>query len=146
MVSVTHPLEHLVGRRVPGGEYSVAGYESWLARDALGAEASSRPHPIMAFVGAQRGMGMSVAELFRMLECDIDDGPMLAQSTIELDRDLETGREYAVTGEVTGVVRKHGAALGAFDLVTCRFDLLDAEDGGHVAGVTNVYAVRRDEA
>lgn len=30
-----HPLEHVVGRTVPGGEYQIAGYESWLAHDAL---------------------------------------------------------------------------------------------------------------
>lgn len=146
MGTVKHPLEHLVGSRVPGGEYSIAGYESWLARDALCAAASLRPHPVMAFIGVQRGMGLSVAELFRLLESDVNDGPMLAQSTVELNCDLEAERTYAVEGEVTGLVRKKGAALGTFDLVTCRFDLLDAQDGDQVATVTNVYAIRRDDS
>lgn len=146
METATHPLQHLVGTRVPGGEYRVEGYESWLARDALSAAASPQPHPIMAFIGVQRGMGLSVAGLFELLESDIADGPMLAQSTIELDRDLETGRTYAVEGEVVALVRKQGAVLGTFDLATCRFDLLDAEDGGRVASITNVYAIGRDDS
>lgn len=146
METATHPLQHLIGSRVPGGEYSIAGYENWLARDALSAAPSPRPHPIMAFIGVQRGMGVSVAGLFRLLESDVEDGPMLAQSTVDLERDLEVDRTYSVEGEVTDLVRKQGAALGAFDLVTCRFDLLDAQDGGRVATVTNVYAIRRDTA
>lgn len=128
---------------MPGGEYSIAGYENWLSRDALSAAASPSPHPIMAFIGVQRGMGLSVAALFELLESDIADGPMLAQSTIDLERDLETDRTYAVEGEVTGLVRKEGAVLGTFDLATCRFDLLDSHDGARVATVTNVYAIRR---
>jgi len=138
-----HPLAHLVGKRVPGGTYSVAGYENWLLRDAVYAEPEGPVHPIAAFIGAQRGMGMTVAELFAMLECDINDGPVLAESTIELHEDLAVDRQYRVDGEVTGIVRKHGAAMGAFDLVTCTFTLTDGDT--EVARVSNTYAIGREE-
>jgi hypothetical protein len=140
-----HPLQHVVGRRVPGGSYAVAGYEGWLLRDAVYAEQSETVHPIAAFIGVQRGMGITVAELFTMLESDIADGPMLAECTIALAADVVPGRRYRVMGEVTGIVRKHGAALGAFDLVTCRFDLSEEDGGAPVAVVTNVYAIVRKD-
>jgi hypothetical protein len=138
-----HPLQHLVGRSVPGGEFRIASYESWLAHDALYSEPGPVPHPVMAFIAAQRGMGCTVAELFRMLDSDIDDGPLLASTTIDVERDLATDETYRVTGAVTGLVRKHGAALGDFDLVTCEFTLAD-EDGKGVATVTNIYAIGRN--
>jgi len=138
-----HPLAHVIGRRVPGGQLSIAPYESWIAHDALYSKPTATPHPIMAFIAAQRGMGCTVAELFKLLESNIADGPLLASTSIELERDLATDEEYVVAGEVTGLVRKHGAALGDFDLATCLFTLSDAS-GGKVATITNVYAIRRN--
>lgn len=140
----SHPLAHLVGRTVPGGDYAIAPYESWLAHDALYSTPGRVPHPIMAFVAAQRGMGCSVAELFAMLESDIEDGPLLASTSIDLVRDLATDERYRVEGEVVDLVRKTGAALGTFDLVTCEFRVRD-EGGTLVATVRNVYAVRRSD-
>lgn len=140
-----HPLQHLVGRRVPGGSYSLAGYENWLMRDAVYSRQGSDGHPIAAFVGVQRGMGLTVAELFALLESDIEDGPMLAETTIDLAGDLVVGRRYRVDGEIADIVRKHGATLGTFDLVTCRFTLSEEAAAGPVATVTNVYAIRRQE-
>lgn len=137
-----HPLAHLAGRKVPGGEYSIAPYESWIAHDALYSTPAPAPHPVMAFVAAQRGMGCSVAELFALLETDIEDGPLLASTSIDVRRDLATDERYRVEGEVVGLVRKHGSALGAFDLVTCEFRVHD-EAGDEVATIRNVYAVGR---
>lgn len=97
----------------------------------------------MAFVAAQRGMGCTVAELFRLLESDVEDRPLLARTRIDLARDLEVNERYTVRGEVTGIVRKHGAALGDFDLATCVFEVRDRR-GDLVATVTNVYAIGRD--
>jgi hypothetical protein len=140
-----HPLAHLIGRSVPGGGYSIASYENWLAHDALYSTPSAVPHPVMAFIAAQRGMGCTVAGLFELLESSIDDGPLLASTSIDLERDLATDERYTVTGQVTGLTRKRGAALGDFDLATCRFLLRDG-DGTLVATITNVYAIRREPA
>ncbi|WP_196073164.1 hypothetical protein [Nakamurella alba] len=135
------PMAHLVGRRVPGGTYRMEPYESRLAREALHAVADDEPHPVMAFIGVQRGMGCSVRELFELLEFDIDDGPLLARTTISVPAALHTDTPYAVAGAVTDVRRKSGRALGDFDLVTCEFTMDDAT--GRAATVTNVYALRR---
>jgi hypothetical protein len=141
-VAPEHPLAHLVGRTVPGGQYSIAGYENWLAHDALGSSPVATPHPVMAFIAAQRGMGCTVAELFALLESDIEDGPLLASTSIEIVRDLSVDELYDVQGRVEGLVRKHGAALGDFDLATCLFTVTDAQ-GVLVATITNVYAIGR---
>ncbi|MEU6573422.1 hypothetical protein [Streptomyces sp. NPDC046805] len=140
--TASHPLGHLIGRRVPGGTFKLADYENWLAHDALYSVPDAAPHPVMAFIAAQRGMGCSVDELFELLEADIADGPLLASTTIDIERELQTNRTYAVTGEVTGLVRKSGAALGEFDLATCTFAMSDDQDQP-VGTVTNVYAIRR---
>lgn len=137
-----HPLAYLVGRTVPGGEYAIAPYESWLAHDAVYSEPGALPHPVMAFVAAQRGMGCTVTELFALLESDIADGPLLASTSIDIRRDLRTDERYRVEGQVLGLTRKSGAVLGTFDLVTCEFHLW-ADDGAPVATVRNVYAIGR---
>jgi hypothetical protein len=141
-----HPLQHLVGTPLPGGRHTVAGYESWLGHDALYSEPVEEPHPVMAFVAAQRGLGVSVAELFRLWGTEMSDGPMLTESTLEFPGEFRADVEYRVRGTVVSVVRKSGRTLGVFDLLTARFELFDAA-GEPVAVVTNVYALpRRGEA
>lgn len=135
---------NLVGRRVPGGTLRLEPHESWLLHEAVSSPPRPEPHPIANFVGVQRGMGTSVAGLFELLESDIADGPLLARTTIASDRDLVVGLSYDVEGVVTEVVRKRGATLGAFDLVTVRFSLSESDTGTSVASVTNVYAIRRE--
>lgn len=136
----------LVGQPVPGGRYTLAGYESWLGHDALYSEPEERPHPVMAFVAAQRGLGVTVAELFRMWGTEMSDGPMLTESTLEFPGEFRADTEYDVRGTVTSVVRKSGRTLGVFDLVTARFEVVEPGGDTPVAVVTNTYALPRREA
>jgi hypothetical protein len=141
-----HPLQHLVDQPLPGGRYTLAGFENWLGHDALYSTPEDTPHPIMAFVAAQRGIGVSVAELFRMWGTEMSDGPMLTESTLEFPGEFRVDVQYDVRGVVTSVVRKSGRTLGAFDLLTARFEVVEPGEGAVVAVVTNVYALpRRDE-
>lgn len=137
-----HPLQHLVGEPIPGGVWTIAGYESWLGHDALYSTPDEAPHPVMAFVAAQRGLGVTVAELFRQWGTDMADGPMLTESTLEFPGELRAEVEYEVSGTVESVVRKSGRAMGEFDLLTARFELTE-HGSGTVAVVRNVYALPR---
>ena len=58
----TGPAGDLIGTSVPGGTYELAGFEDWILRDTVYAGESDHAHPIAAFIGAQRGMGVSVSE------------------------------------------------------------------------------------
>lgn len=141
-MTAAHPLAHLVGEPIPGGTWTLAGYENWLGHDALYSTPEETPHPVMAFVAAQRGLGVSVAELFRMWGTEMSDGPMLTESTLEFPGEFRAEVEYRVGGTVESVVRKSGRTMGAFDLLAARFEL--AEPGGApVAVVRNVYALPR---
>lgn len=137
-----HPLAHLVGLPLPGGRHTVAGYESWLGHDALYSEPVDEPHPMMAFVAAQRGLGVSVAELFRLWGTRMSDGPMLTSSTLDFPGEFAADVEYEVRGTVESVVRKSGRTMGTFDLLTARFELV-GPNGAVVASVTNTYALPR---
>ena len=141
-----HPLSALVGHRLPGGRYSLAPHENFLLHDALYSTPTPRPHPLAAFVAAQRGMGVSVAELFRLFESDIDDGPLLVECGLEFHRELTEATEYEVGGVIDAVERRTSRRIGDFDRITCRFTLTDPASGQVAATVTNVFAIPRREA
>jgi hypothetical protein len=138
-----HPLDHLVGEPLPGGVWAFEAHESWLLHDAVYSTPEEAAHPIMAFLAAQGGLGVTVAELFGMFGTDMAEGPLLTESTLDLHADLAPGVYYEVGGTVVSAVRKSGRALGAFDLVTVRFEVLDPIAGEPAATVTNVYALPR---
>jgi hypothetical protein len=134
----------LVGTVIPAGSYRVAAHENWLTHYAFYSTPDVRPHPMTTFIAAQRGMGISVDELFRLLAFDIDDGPLLAESILEFNHDLSEGVDYDVSGHIAAMEHKRGRALGEFDLVTCVFTLSDPDmSDGPVATVTNTYALPR---
>ena len=63
--------------------------------------ASAEPHPVAAFVLANRGIGISLARLFTLFGSDINDGPLLAESAIELHRPLAEDADYEVRGAIS---------------------------------------------
>ncbi|TDV56234.1 hypothetical protein [Actinophytocola oryzae] len=136
-------LAELPGTTIPGGRWSLRPHENWLAADALYATPSGTPHPVLAFVGAQRGLGVSVAGLFALFGTAMAEGPLLTDCELDLPGELRVGVEYAVSGEVLAAERKTGRRLGTFDLVTARFSITVADTGELVAAVTNTYALRR---
>jgi hypothetical protein len=137
-----HPLADLIGKPLPGGSYTLADHENWLGHDALYSQPEERPHPVMAFVAAQRGLGVTVAELFRLWGTEMSDGPMLTESSLEFPGEFRAEVEYEVRGTVESVARKSGRTLGDFDLLTARFELAEP-DGVPVAVVRNTYALPR---
>jgi hypothetical protein len=133
-----------VGSTIPEGSWTLEPHENWLGHDALYSEPADEPHPVMAFVAAHRGLGVSMAELFRSWGTDMADGPMLTGSTLEFPGEFRAGVSYRVTGTVESVERRSGRTLGEFDLLTARFELTEADaGGGPVAVVRNVYALPR---
>lgn len=126
---------------IPGGTWTIEPHENWLAHDALYSTPDDAPHPLMAFVVAQRGLGVSVAELFRSWGTAMSDGPMLTECTLEFPGELRAGVGYRVSGAVESVERREGRTLGPYDVLTARFELSGPD--GVAAVVRNVYALPR---
>ncbi|HXJ28459.1 MAG TPA: MaoC family dehydratase, partial [Streptosporangiaceae bacterium] len=135
-------LMGLAGHQLPPGSARLEPYQNWLLHDAFYSPPGSEPHPVAAFVLANRGMGISLADLFRLFGSDIDDGPLLAESSIELHCPLAEDADYEVRGVVESVERRRSRRIGPFDRITCRFDLF--QNGAPAATVTNVFAIPRE--
>lgn len=134
-------MPDLAGRELPSGTARLEPYQNWLLHDAFYSQPRPEPHPVAAFVLANRGIGVSLADLFTLFGSDISDGPLLAESQLELHRPLAEDADYEVRGEITAVERRRSRRIGPFDRITCRFDLF--QDGTPAATVTNVFAVPR---
>jgi hypothetical protein len=136
-------LEGLVGREFPGGTYTVDPETHGALVEAIGSrrEPGGVAHPVIAFYGATRGLGVTLDELFALAGASADDGPMLGEVELELRRPLLIGATYTVRGSISAVDRKQGARTGTFDVVTCRLELSDGDDVAVV--VSNSYVFPR---
>jgi hypothetical protein len=117
-------LNALVGTPFPGGIYTAEPYVNWLTCDCVLApelNASGAAHPLLVYIAAQAGIGLTLTELFALCRGRSEDGPMLAEWGMEVNRPIQVGADYAVAGGITGVVRKTGKKTGVFDIV--RFEL-----------------------
>ncbi len=133
-------FDDLPGTPLPPGSITIPAAESADLAQVLGSAApdGGRLHPLYGYIAAQRGIGISIPDLCRLAEFDIDDGPMLGSLSIELRGDLHADTEYAVDGEVLSIVRKHGRT-GTFDLMTFQERL--TSPGGEVVTVAEVSFV-----
>jgi hypothetical protein len=117
-------LDALVGTQFPGGTYTVEPYLTWLTCDCVLAPelaAIGAAHPLLVYMAGQAGIGLSLAELFTLCSATSEDGPMLGEWGMEVNRPIQVGAEYTVVGGIAGVVRKTGKKTGVFDVV--RFEL-----------------------
>ena len=138
-------VRRLVGRRLPGGSFDLEHYRNWLTNDVIGSPQrdDDLAHPMFCYYAAMGGMGLSIAELFELASTSASDGPMFGECDMEVLAPLRTGVTYAVRGEFTDVKRKQGGAIGTFDLLTFRLEVV--APGGEVAGVcTNSFICPRD--
>lgn len=123
------------------GSIVLTGEDASSLAQVLGSPASGHAlHPLFAFIGAQRGIGVSVAELCAAVGFDVEDGPLLGSLQIEWHRDLKAATEYAVEGEITSLLRKHGRS-GTIDIFDFQERLLD--DGGVAATVDVTFVLPR---
>jgi hypothetical protein len=100
-------------------------------------------HPLWGYIAAQTGIGASIEDLCAMADFSIDDGPMMGSIELEYSAQPQPGTEYAVTGEIVDLERKHGRS-GLFDLLTYR-ERLTGPDGEVVVVATNTFVLpRRD--
>jgi hypothetical protein len=110
-----------VTRSLPGGTYTIPADGGPRLDAIVGGDAG----PVWAFIATVGGYGVSIEEMFALVGCRMEDGPMLGEWEVEFVRPLEAGREYRVSATILGIERKQGRS-GAFDLVRVRAELGDA--------------------
>jgi hypothetical protein len=135
-------LRARVGHRFPGGRARIEPYVDWLVRDVVGApQGGEHLHPTVAFLAAQGGLGIELAEVFALFGSSPTDGPMLGEWAVEFAQPLRAGVEYAVRAEVE-TARRRTARSGVLDLVTVLIELV-GPDGEVHASVRPTYAFPR---
>ena len=134
---------HLVGHRFPGGTVTVPGWVDLLWRDAVLADPpGDAVHPGLAYLAAVQGSGVTFQDIFDLAEATAESGPMFGEQTLTFEAPLRVDTEYAVEGEITGVVRKHGKRAGTFDMLTFELRLCDPS-GALVATNVNTFIFPR---
>ncbi|HLU57778.1 MAG TPA: hypothetical protein VKZ81_20165 [Pseudonocardia sp.] len=133
-----------VGRRFPGGTYTIEPWRAWLVADAVLAEpppvqkaAGEVAHPLFAWIAATGAMGIGWDELFSWFGATAADGPVFGEHETTLHRPLRIGATYRVSGRVVSAERKVGRRTGPFDVVGYELDLHLDPDGTHVARCWN---------
>ena len=137
-------MQELVGREFPGGSFDVEHYRNWLTNDVIGSPQRSDDlaHPMFCYYAAMGGMGLSIAGLFDLAYTSASDGPMFGECDVEVRVPLRTGVTYDVRGEIIDVKRKQGGAIGTFDLLAFRLEVV--APSGEIAGVcTNSFICPR---
>lgn len=122
-------LDALLGKEFPGGTGRIEPYESILLHDAVLSPRSPRPHPVWAFLAAQRGMGMTLSDIYDWFSCPPEVGPMLGECAMAFRAPLRTAVDYRVRGRIVSAVHKTGRSLGPFDLVTFVLEMSSGDLG-----------------
>lgn len=139
-------FESLPGTPLAEGTFTISEQDERRVLDVTGASAADdgSAHPVWAYIAPQRGIGISVADICRLADFDVNDGPMLGSCHLEYHRPMRVGVEYRVTGEVLSIERKHGS-IGTFDVLEFRERLLE-RDGRPVVASTSTYILPRKDA
>lgn len=129
MITEDQLRDEIVGHELPEGSYEIEPYVHWLMSDAI--ETPPLPdgvaHPMFVYYAGQGGMGVTLDEMFALAHATSEDGVMLGSAEIDLQRPLQVGERFTITGAIDDVVRKSGR-IGTFDIVTFHTDLVDGDD------------------
>jgi hypothetical protein len=139
------PAPNVAGISLSGASaYVISADENRQLCATLGVEPSAdgSAHPVYFFIATQVGMGMSVAELCRVCDFDVEDGPMIASSTVAFQRPLLTELPYRVVGQIVSLTRKRSRTFGVMDSLTYVLRLIQP-DGSSVLETRNVWMLPR---
>ncbi|MDV7353666.1 hypothetical protein R4282_11670 [Rhodococcus oxybenzonivorans] len=137
----------LVGYRFPEGTCTIPAHESWLGHQAMRAPdgAVEELNPLWPLIIGMRGMGVSIADLGKLVEMGPQDSVMFGELEIEQVAPLTIDIKYTVDGIITDITRHHGRTAGTFDIVTFVLTLTDP-CRETVATVTNSFVfIRRQQ-
>jgi hypothetical protein len=133
----------VAGTPVSGGTFVVAEYERVISHGALDAPPIVAPllHPVWTILGALRGMGTDLSEVFALADAT-EDGTLFGEVEFEQRAALRAGVEYAVRGAITDLVRREGRRAGPFDILSLKLEIVDPT-GEVAAAVTQFFVIPR---
>lgn len=135
---------HLIGHRFPGGTYTLPEYVCWLWADA--AELRPDPevaHPGLAYFVALRGAGVSIQDIFDLMDATLDSGVVFGEFQADFNGALKPGATYNCDASVIGVERKSGRRAGVFDKFTFQINVHEGDAPDPVLVTTSSWIFPR---
>jgi len=138
-------LQAAVGRRFPGGEYTV---HAWLLAEPprMTGHGPQVAHPLFAWMPATGAMGVTWDELFTLFgaAAAASDGPVFGEHETTLHRPMQVGATYRVNGSIVSAEGRVGRRTGVFDVVGYLMD--PHSDDDHVSTCWNSIVFPRRDA
>ena len=145
MAVAVEELESLVGTRFPGGTYTIERWENILLSDVMASEPlpDDVAHPAYLFHMPLAGVGVTIADMFRLCRAESDEAVRAGEYGCDLYRPLRVGSTYRMSGGIVGAERKQRRRGGLMDFVTFQIDVRDDADGEPVATTTSTWILLR---
>jgi hypothetical protein len=135
---------HLAGHKFPGGTYTLPGYVNWLWTDA--AQLTPDPkvaHPGLIYLVAIQGSGLSIQDVFDLMDATADSGVMFGEYKVEAHGTLKPDTTYDCEAEVVSVERKSGRRAGVFDKLSFEVRIREQGSDELIAVTTNDWIFPR---
>lgn len=134
----------LIGHRFPGGTRTIEHWENWLLTDCTGRDqlADDMVHPVALFHVPIQGVGMSIAELFKLGQVEGAGSVGLDSYDWEYFQPLREDVQYRFDGGVVDVERLKTKRGNPYDRFVFTIELA-TPDGQPAARITNHWRLRR---
>lgn len=137
---------HLAGHKFPGGTYTLPSWLSWLWADAAKLEPDwNVAHPGLAYQVALRGAGVSIQDIFDLMDATADSGVVFGEYQVNFHGELRPGATYECEANILKVERKRGRRAGVFDNLTFQVRVREAGADDPVLVCTNSWIFPRAE-
>jgi hypothetical protein len=138
---------HLVGHRFPRGTYTLPAYVCWLWSDSAHLPPVYDPHPGLAYLVAQYGLGAPIEDILALMDASAESGAVtFGEFGAEFHAPLRAGAAYECDAEILEVERKRGRRSGVFDKLTFLVTIREKGSDTPTVSCTNVWIFPRGDA
>jgi hypothetical protein len=134
---------YLAGHRFPRGTYTLPDYVCWLWSDAAQLPPTYDAHPVLAYLVAFYGLGVSAQDIFELMDASADGGVTFGEFGVDYHGSLRAGATYECDGEVIAVERKSGRRAGVFDKFSFEVTIREQGSDEPVAVCKNAWIFPR---
>ncbi len=136
---------HLIGHRFPGASYTLPEWLCWLWSDTaeLPPETGAA-HPALAYFVAMQGTGVSIQDIFDLMDATAESGVMFGECELTWHRPLRPEATYQCEAEIVAVERKQGRRAGVFDKMSFRIIMREEGAAEPAAECVNTWVFPRN--